>query len=310
MHSPHTCECCNFTYYLESAAYIEAQIEQLGDEKLKEKLTPKGAGRAISKEPKQVELEEKEIDQAIALFEQLMTDVANLLHALPVGAKPTSGDTLYEDLEGDWEWYYDDYYYYNTEDNTEIYEDEKDRLSLLFLDLFLAEIIIDITTDLILENITIQKWTNDVRKHIRNSFVAEYLLGIGGKNVLDIVDINELKKMVKNQWKYFQKFAEEIKNGELTGAKIFQRIGMYGEAVTHGYEQAKAKSHAIVLPEYPADGNQQCFMNCRCHWHLKDDPKNTNYVLATWTMNPNAEHCISCINNSKKWNPLRVKKGE
>ena len=308
MHAPGLCKCCDFSYYEKSAKYVSSQLEDLDEENLTDKLIPKGSGRAISEEPKEVELDEDQIDEAIALFYLLLEDYVNLLHALPVGIKPTTGDTLYEEIEGDWEWDYEEYSYLETEEEIEINEAQKDLLSLDFLDFFLQQIMVDITIDLILQKKTIQKWVKENRNHIRNSTVSAYLLAIGGKNVVDITDISNLKKLVKAQWSYFQKFAEEIKNGELTGAKILQRVSMYGEAITHGYEQAKAKSHGIKLPEYPADGNQQCFSNCRCHWELSDDPRNNNYVLASWKLNPNAEHCRSCLNNSRKWNPLRVKK--
>ena len=308
IHSPGTCTCCDFSYYNESADYVEGQLEDLDTEKLKEKVKPKGAARPITPMPQQVEVDEDEIDEAIKLFQELMDDLFEyLLYALPLGVKPTEDAELYEEHEGDWEWYYDEYYYYETEESTEVDEIEKDRLSLVFLDLYL-EILFEETAMLILEEISIQRWVRNQRKNIRNSMIAEYLLGIGGKNTLDILDIENLKRFIRDQWQYFQKFAEEIRNGELSGAKILQRISMYGEAVTQGYEQAKGKSHGIVLPEYPADGNQQCFMNCRCHWQLEDDPADTNYVLATWTLNPLAEHCQSCLDNSRKWNPLRVRK--
>ena len=307
MHSPGTCTCCNFSHYDASAHYIESQLEDLDDEKLKEKVTPRGANRAISSEPDAVELDEAEIDAAIELFEGLMRSFVDLLYALPVGVKPTEDDPLFEDLSGDWEWTYEDYAYADTEAETEINEEEKDRLSLEFIDLYL-DVLLENTAALILEEITIQAWVKDTRERLRSSMAAEYLLGVGGKNVVDISDIEALKALIAAQWGYFQKFAEEIKNGELTGARILQRVGMYGEAITYGYEQAKAKSHAIVLPEYPADGNQQCFMNCRCHWELKDDAKDTDYVLATWKLNPAAEHCPSCVDNARAWNPLRVKK--
>ena len=308
MHEPGTCKCCDFTHYLETSSYIESQLEDLEDEHFIEKLTPKGSGRALSKVPRSVELEEDQVDAAVELFEDLMEEFADLMHALPVGAKPIGGDPLYEDLEGDWEWYYEEYYFYETEEEITLDEEMRNELSLIFLDILLSQIIVDLTADLILQKISIQKWVKDTRDNIRNATAAQYMLGIGGKNVLDNTDIRDLKTLVRAQWKFLQKFGEEIKNGELSGAKILQRAGMYGEAVTHGYEQAKAKSHAIKLPEYPADGQQACFSNCRCHWRLVDDTSDTNYVLATWTLNPRAEHCTTCIANARTWNPLRVKK--
>ena len=308
MHEPGTCECCDFTHYLETASYIESQLEDLEEEHFTEKLTPKGDDRSLSKQPGSVELEEDKVDVALELFVGLMEDFIHLMNALPVGTKPTGGDTLYEDLEGDWEWDYDQYHFYETEEEITLNEEMRNELSLIFLDSFLENFMINLTIDLILQKITIQKWVKDTRDNIRNATAAQYMLGIGGKNVLDKTDIRDLKTLVRAQWGFLQKFGEEIKNGELSGAKILQRAGMYGEAITHGYEQAKAKSHAIKLPEYPADGNQQCFSNCRCHWRLIDDSSDTNYVLATWTLNPRAEHCTTCVSNARTWNPLRVKK--
>ena len=227
---------------------------------------------------------------------------------MPVGTKPTEEEPIYEDSAGSWEWYYEEYYYADTGSDEEIDEEAKDELSLTFIDLFLITLS-DETASLILEEISIQRWVHNMRDSITKGTTAEYLLGVGGKNVLDDLDLEKLSDMIKTQFGYFQKFAEEIRGGKLSGAQILQRIGMYGEAITNGYEQAKAKSHGITLPEYPADGNQQCVSNCRCHWDLRDDPKDSDYVLATWTLNPTAEHCVSCVDNSRKWNPLRVKKG-
>ena len=144
-----------------------------------------------------------------------------------------------------------------------------------------------------------------MRNTIRNSMIAQYLLGRGGKNTITAGDLTNINSLIKNQFSFFQKFAEEIRNGELTGAKILQRVRMYGEAATNGYEQAKATSHGITLPEYPGDGQQICLSNCRCHWRLEDDG---DFVDAYWVMNPFAEHCATCLSNSQKWNPLRVQK--
>ena len=297
-----TCSCC------EGARYIESALEDL-DEELKEKVSPKGAGKKLSKQPV-VSITEHAINMAITLFEELMNVRAGVLKAEPVGDKPDDREEpLYYDTEGtEWQWYYEEYYYYYEEEQWQIDEFEKNELSLLLLDNFLFYML-ETTADMILEEISIQKWTHNIRDHIKRGTIAEYLFGIGGKNVIDSIDIDALKKLITAQFTYLQKFAEEIKNGELTGAKILQRVGMYGEATTHGYEQAKARSHNIKLPEYPADGNQMCFMNCRCHWKLEDDPKKPEYVLATWKLNPLAEHCQSCLNNADKWNPLRIKKG-
>ena len=291
----------------EGSQYVEAALEDL-DKELKEKITPKGSARKLSR-ISVVNITEHTFNMAIALLEELMDGKDGVLKAKPVGDKPDDSEIpLYDDTKGtDWKWYYAAYYYRKEKDNYEIDEEEKDELALSFLDAFIV-VMLGTTAGMILKEISIQSWTHKMRDYIKQGTAAKYLLGIGGKNVIDRIDVGEIKKLVAAQFVYLQKFAEEIRNGELSGARILQRVGMYGEAVTHGYEKAKARSHNIVLPEYPADGNQQCHMNCRCHWKLEDDPKKPEYVLATWKMNPLAEHCQSCLDNAVKWNPLRVKK--
>lgn len=296
------CKCCN------GPSFVVSQLEDLGGEELKEKLIPRGYQRAISEEPTEVEIDEDEVDEAIELFIEFFDDYSDLLYALPVGAKLTDDMELFEELQGDWEWYYEEYYYYETVTEEELYEEDKDDLSIAFIDLFLA-ILLDKTANLLLKETSIQRWVTDMRGDIRKGITAQYLLGVGGKNVLDTLDLENIGASVLTQYAFFQQFAEEIRNGELSGAQILQRIQMYGETMTYGYEQAKAKAHGITLPEYPADGNQICLSNCRCRWELVDDPNDPNYVLATWLINPFAEHCASCLDNQRKWNPLRVRRG-
>ena len=303
VHTP-TCDINTCNCY-EGFAYIENALEDL-DKELKEKLTPKGANKKISKQPR-VNANESQLGEGIEFFEKLLEDYAGMLLATPVGDRPFEEDALYEEEEGDWEWYYVEYYYYYEEEDQQIDEEDKNALALSFLDVLIAYML-EATSDLILKKTSIQKWTTDTRENIINGTIAQYMLGIGGKHVIGKSDVKAIEALTKAQLTFFQKFAEEIRKGDLTGARILQRVGMYAEATTHGYEQAKARSHGIVLPEYPGDGNQICMTNCRCRWVLKDDTKDTDYVLATWTLNPLAEHCQSCIDNAKKWKPLRVKR--
>ena len=298
--------CCEHHQHQVADLWIVDCLEEMDDD-LRQRVTPKGASNAISALPGDTQIEDDDIERSIAFFQAYIQEYRLLLYAEPVGEKPSGNDPSFDDVRGDWQWKYQDYAYENAQGTT-IDEEKKDELSLLLLDLYVVYLLLE-TSKLVLEEITLQSWVDDMRDQIKHSHIAEYLLGVGGKNVLDALDIAGLKAMILAQWKYFQKFAEEIKQGKLTGAQILQRIGMYGEAITNGYEQAKAKTHGIRLPEYPADGSQACLMNCRCHWQLKDDPKNTNYVLPSWVLNPTAEHCVTCVENSRKWNPLRVKKG-
>ena len=298
------CEVCTHDHsYPRVSEFIESQLEDL-DAELKEKITPAGAGDPIPDITGDTDITETEIDDAIEMFDELLSDYLGMLKA-----KPTQevDDPLYEeDYDEDWEWDGETYVYKNTNTDTEVDETEKDGISIALLDLTIAFMLAE-TSEMILKEQSIQEFTTSMSIAITLNVAVQYTLGSGGKNTLKESSIDWMKDFLGKQKAFFQKFAEQIREGKLTGAKILQRLGMYGEAVTEGYEQAKAASHNIKLPEYPADGNQKCLMNCRCWWELVDDG---DFVNATWKLNPIAEHCETCVNNSRKWNPLRVKKGE
>ena len=162
---------------------------------------------------------------------------------------------------------------------------------------------------MILKNITGLQWIKDTQSNIHKGMSAQYLFGLGGKNKVSMGNSVGLSTRISNQFTYFKKFSEEVWNGELTGAQVMNRIRMYGEASTNGYEAAKAHSHNLEMPEYPADGTQDCLSKCRCHWRYEDDPNNPNYALCYWVVNRRAEHCEACLENSREWNPLRQRKG-
>lgn len=88
------------------------------------------------------------------------------------------------------------------------------------------------------------------------------------------------------------------------------RAAMYGESLGQCYQKAyfrargsRSETPMPDLPEYPRDGNQKCRVNCRCEWRIVKR-SNTQYE-ATWKLNP-ADHCESCIENARKWNPLMI----
>ena len=227
---------------------------------------------------------------------------------------------LYYDLHGpdrnvnnngsteSWVWNYDEHWYYNEYGEKTLYPEDMDETSIEFLDLYIM-FFLNISNAMILNEATIQQWYSQSRGYIQDGTLAQYLFGSGGKNTISPFDIKAMKKKVGNQWLFLKKFTEEIVNGELSGAQIMSRIRMYGESTTYGYEEAKAKSHNVVMPEYPADGSQQCHSNCRCRWMLEDDPNSETHVLGTWKINPLAEHCDDCVENARNWDPIRVEKG-
>jgi len=154
------------------------------------------------------------------------------------------------------------------------------------------------------------EWTLKMRKSINETQTAEYLAGIGGRNNFTAADQRRLEGIIHKQYKYLEGFETDIQlrgrsiETAMSEAQIAERSKLYMEASTQAFEQAKGEARGIPqLPQYPGDGSTQCGTNCRCHWNIKQVDGNWS---ATWTLNPQAEHCPDCDSNSHRWAPLLV----
>ena len=313
------CPCCEFDR-AHGQSYIRGQFEDL-DEELSEKVKPRGASRPLSPIP-ELNLTEQQIDDAIAFFEQMFGEseeleivksVLGMLRAQAVGEPQYDVEDerlapQFDDEDDNWEWLHEDFEYHNSTTGETVNESQKNQLSVDFIDLHIISLL-SITAMVILKEISIQRWIRDIRWSLVKGVSAQYLLGSGGKNTIGDYDLLKIRNFITGQWSFLQKFGEEIAGGELSGAQVLSRIQMYGEASTHGYEQAKAKTHNVDLPEYPADGNQDCYSKCRCHWEIRDDANDPEFKLCYWRLNPRAEHCNVCIANAREYNPLKIEQG-
>ena len=153
---------------------------------------------------------------------------------------------------------------------------------------------------------TVQEWLYEMRQKIRDIFNAEYLLSRGGRNAMFQEDLDLQADAIGSQFDFLQAFAEEVKRGNLSAKQIAARAELYMEAATSAFEEGKASSYGITLPEYPGDGNQMCGVRCRCAWIIIPGK---NEVKAFWTLSPRAQHCQSCLENAAKWAPYTVKTG-
>ena len=246
------------------------------------------------------EVTDNDIAQATDLWDNKLTAYSGLLNANPIGEDLTEiFETVIDDY---WEWRYDDYLYYDIEDDIEVDRDEQDNTSDILIDL-LSATTASTTDEMLQYDISVQRWLTNMQDDIVHNLVSQYLLGRGGRNVLDKQDIDTLVRLIDDQFQYLYDFAEQIRLGELTSSKIANRSKMYMEAGTQAFERGKAKSYNVVLTQYPGDGNQNCLVRCRCHWNITKGAEDDSYVEAFWQLNASAKHCATCLNNAKKWSP-------
>lgn len=160
-------------------------------------------------------------------------------------------------------------------------------------------------SDRVVNGLTVAEWERDMRATIRTSTIDQYVLGRGGRNAMTQADWGRVGRMVREQYKFAGGFAQDIADGKLSAAQIAARAQLYMASSTGAYERGRAASFkGLRLPQYPADGSQDCKANCKCSWDIDD--KGDRYEC-TWALAP-AEHCATCLSNAGEWSPLVVMK--
>jgi len=267
-------------------------------------IRPDGSEDPLPVVPSNFEVTAAFLESAIDAFEDVMSDYKNLLNARVTGMTQTDAiDTV---KKGDWVWNQLTKRYRNAKTKKTVSSNTALRLRDDFVDLT-RDTFSDLTDNLINSRITVQEWLLEMRKRVRDVNNAQYMLARGGRNAMFQTDLDALTEIIKDQFDYLQQFGEEVRAGKLSAKQITARSELYMESSTRAYEQAKAASFDIELPEYPADGNQICKARCRCRWEI-DEKKDT--IEAFWLLNVAAKHCDSCIANAAKWAPYTIQKGE
>ncbi|MCH8290213.1 hypothetical protein IH992_03800 [Candidatus Poribacteria bacterium] len=269
-------------------------------------ITPEGASDPLPEVPISVGISDTEIERALGTWNKLMTDHKDLLSA-KVENQIDFDDDIPTIIIGDWIFNQDTKRYRNPESGKSVTQ----RQAVTLRDDFIAFIEFDPPSpsqQLAKGDMTIQEWELEMRKRIKQSYLDEFALGKGGRNNLTTANLDDLGNLLKRQFDFLHNFAEQIKNGELSEAQIQNRSNQYLSSSTQAYELGKTASFGMpTLPQYPADGSQQCRSNCKCKWEIEEDEEEWR---ATWVLNPAAEHCETCEGNAQRWNPLVVRKSQ
>ena len=262
--------------------------------------------------PKIWNLTLEDIDAAIKYFNSIAPTLKGILRARPINVPEHAPPPLHKHYS-QWAYNYLSYTYFTPGKNQ---IKERGRLSRMYniLDRH-VELLRVGTEGFLLGQQTVDKWYDKTSNRVAWGNIASYLFGKGGKNNINDEDMNNMESQVRAQQKHFQNFATSVGNnsegfedGEgMSHRQILARTQQYGEAATHMYELGSIRAKDLELPEYPADGQQICHSNCRCHWDI-DEESDLNFILCYWKLEPTAEHCASCIGNNRKWNPLRIPK--
>jgi hypothetical protein len=169
----------------------------------------------------------------------------------------------------------------------------------------------NITERLLADQISVDTWLKECRLALKNAYIQQYLLGIGGQGQLTFKDYGSIGGMLGEQYKYLQNFAREIAAGNLTPGQIKRRIAMYANSAREGYARARARAHGIPEGKIPAFPGQQCecLTSCKCNWRYEE---NDNEWLLYWELGitKTGTHCDTCLERTSKWYPYIISKAE
>ena len=243
--------------------------------------------------------------RSAALFDKLFPEYAGVLLARP------SDDELESDYENvydpDWVYLVNAHRYRNTKTGQIIGERQIVMLRDDFTDRLQNEA--QIQADLYNSGLlSLEKFTLEMRELIVNSHYAEFMLGLGGYNLMFTDYTVEVSSHILQQFDFLQLFVSEIERGEVSPAQLRNRARLYMESATQAAERGRAAGRGIFgrLPAYPGDGTQICLMRCRCSWRFRNDPANSR-ILAYWTLRfgrPDGKNCATCLQNAIQWRPF------
>lgn len=155
---------------------------------------------------------------------------------------------------------------------------------------------------------TLSTWEGAMLRLVRASYLAQALLGRGGVNEARPAEVARWKRHLAQQQAYLSRWSQDLAQpaewATATAAGITARAALYFAAGNAAFEEARAQSFGVpALPQYPADGSQECLSNCQCSWEIEETADGWE---CTWELEPGAHHCGTCTTNAEQWSPLII----
>ncbi len=175
--------------------------------------------------------------------------------------------------------------------------------------------VLAIARQLIDGQLKLEHWQEFMRLAIKNEHLAQYMAGRGGKAQMTFRDYGIVGNILKEQYRFLDGFAHDIATGNMTPAQIMARARLYIASAHQSFWRGRTEALGMPrLPTYPAEGDTNCLVNCRCQWGIQELRSPDGGLLgwnATWVLDPKAAevHCEDCPRLADVWHPLWVPAG-
>jgi hypothetical protein len=149
----------------------------------------------------------------------------------------------------------------------------------------------DYATNLETGDWTVGQFEGEMRKRLKNAYIAEYVLGKGGASQMTQSDYGRLGAMLKKQYKFLRSYLDDITAGKETNGTARERGKNFIGSARQAFSRGRGRAYGLDLPFHPGDGGTPCHGNCRCSWEIEED--HTQW-RAYWHVTAN-KPCVGCI---------------
>lgn len=157
--------------------------------------------------------------------------------------------------------------------------------------------------------ITADEFETLMKAEIRSNELANAVIGAGGAHLADAGTYQTAQAAVDTQMGYFDAWMADIRAGNIGSPQYMaNRARMYGTSAGQTFERSMVQALGCpTMPFYPK--NQViCKMGCCCSWDIRPLRGNGNFDCY-WTLDPDCDHCATCLAREAVANPLRVRNG-
>lgn len=152
--------------------------------------------------------------------------------------------------------------------------------------------------------ISLQEWQRTFEDLLARYSAAAYMTGAGSP-LMPGPAKEQVQRQVQLQMNFLDNFSLVIQAEKNFREAWKARAEQYAKSIVSPYWSGQTKM--LPLPAMPGEGSQ-CLNNCKCQWDIVPINELAGDYDCYWHLNP-AEHCQTCLQRAKDWNPLEIRWG-
>lgn len=163
----------------------------------------------------------------------------------------------------------------------------------------------DLATNLANGTWTTAFFESELRRKLKNAYVAEYTLGKGGVERMTQADYGRLGSLLKKQYGYLRSYLDDVSSGRETKGTAANRARNFLGSARQAFSRGRSRGRDLDLPYHPGEGTE-CHGNCRCFWDIDEDDEE---FRCYWKIT-SSDGCSGCRQRASESNPFVQRKNK